>query len=494
MNNPVSQRYSIFLLAVLTPALLQTRDCASGDTTLSQLELDVAGTNRVISFTPGTRQYLALLPSGENTATLRVQSNDSGAQLSWNANRNGNLIGTGSGEVTVDLPEGSTPLTVLVRASGGAVGNYRVNVKHVPDVDPNTTSIVLAEEDVLTGSGSTFELDFYRNLAYECGLSGNYTFLVIEPRDNPGGVAPLWVYLHGGGVGAYDDQGVYWGTLNQTEDTWNHEESLEDLRDFRLPIAGNGNLRDNTRGRRLAEGYRMLIVSMCDHDIYAGLGTPYPNNPNPGAEVNGLQATMAAVEYTVANYPTTDVFAHGTSAGSNGVYYLSYGFAGAGVQLTGTIMDSTFPTPRYFPLFDAFVGVPGFPFRAGFDYDDVVEKLGVLGDVTLENHTEAVVNAGFTHVPLLVMGGDADPFCAGDQAPIAEATTAGLNNCDWYYDGVRQAVAAQPGSPHQVSILDGVGHVPTHDVQGAGAAASDIVDTFIGDILAGSPPAPFQDN
>ncbi|MBW2212549.1 MAG: hypothetical protein JRG67_16205 [Deltaproteobacteria bacterium] len=59
---------------------------------------------------------------------------------------------------------------------------------------------------------------------------------------------------------------------------------------------------------------------------------------------------------------------------------------------------------------------------------------------------------------------DADPFCAGDQAPIAEATAAGLNNCDWYYDGVRQAVAAQPGTPHQVSILDGAGHVPTHDV------------------------------
>ena len=97
-------------------------------------------------------------------------------------------------------------------------------------------------------------------------------------------------------------------------------------------------------------------------------------------------------------------------------------------------------------------------------------------------------------MPLLVTGGDVDPFCGGNQDPIAEATTAGLNNCDWYYDGVRQAVAGQPDSPHQVSILDGVGHVPTHEVQGAGAPASDIVDTFIGDILAGSPPAPFQDN
>jgi len=83
---------------------------------------------------------------------------------------------------------------------------------------------------------------------------------------------------------------------------------------------------------------------------------------------------------------------------------------------------------------------------------------------------------------------DADPFCAGDQAPIAEATAAGLNNCDWYYDGVRQAVAAQPGTPHQVSILDGAGHVPTHDV---GSVANDIVDTFITDILSTNPPHPF---
>ena len=31
------------------------------------------------------------------------------------------------------------------------------------------------------------------------------------------------------------------------------------------------------------------------------------------------QATMAAIDYTVANYPTTHVWAHGTSAGSIGV-------------------------------------------------------------------------------------------------------------------------------------------------------------------------------
>jgi len=28
----------------------------------------------------------------------------------------------------------------------------------------------------------TLDLDFYRNTAYACGFSGNYTFLVIAPR------------------------------------------------------------------------------------------------------------------------------------------------------------------------------------------------------------------------------------------------------------------------------------------------------------------------
>ena len=84
----------------------------------------------------------------------------------------------------------------------------------------------------------------------------------------------------------------------------------------------------------------MVVVSMCDHDQYSGLGTPYPNNPNPGAEVNGMQATKSAVEYTVANYPTTEVFAHGTSAGSVGAYNLAMSFAAQDIHFTGVVADS----------------------------------------------------------------------------------------------------------------------------------------------------------
>ena len=64
-----------------------------------------------------------------------------------------------------------------------------------------TSSIYMAAEDSIIIDTNSVELDFYRNTAYTCGISGNYTFLVVEPMNNPGAEAPLWVYLHGGGAG-----------------------------------------------------------------------------------------------------------------------------------------------------------------------------------------------------------------------------------------------------------------------------------------------------
>jgi len=39
----------------------------------------------------------------------------------------------------------------------------------------DTTQITLAQEATASALGLTWELDFYRNSAYECGLSGDYT-------------------------------------------------------------------------------------------------------------------------------------------------------------------------------------------------------------------------------------------------------------------------------------------------------------------------------
>eukprot|EP00578_Thalassiosira_sp_NH16_P024616 CAMPEP_0181091790 /NCGR_PEP_ID=MMETSP1071-20121207/8584_1 /TAXON_ID=35127 /ORGANISM="Thalassiosira sp., Strain NH16" /LENGTH=210 /DNA_ID=CAMNT_0023173949 /DNA_START=311 /DNA_END=943 /DNA_ORIENTATION=- len=200
------------------------------------------------------------------------------------------------------------------------------DLPRIPIVNRTAEQIVPVETRTLPAPNNNFELEFFRNNAYDCGLTGQYTFMVINPTGGGGQddeARPLWVYMHGGGSGYWDDDGTYFAVGAQTEDTWNHEETFDDLvltlKERGVDIAGRED--DNTLTRRLRGGYRMLVVAMCDHDQYLGMGTPYPNNPiNPDAEVNGLQATLAAIDYTVANYPTTHVFVHGTSAGSVGAY------------------------------------------------------------------------------------------------------------------------------------------------------------------------------
>ena len=357
-------------------------------------------------------------------------------------------------------------------------------------VERTTDGIALAGEQNQTAFGLDFDFDFYRNNTYSCGLSGNYTFMVVNPANGDETVeAPLWAFLHGGGAGFYDENGDYQAVGDQTEDTWNREETFNDflIEQLQGRTVANGQPKDITLTRRIQEGYRVLMVSMCDHDQYSGLGTPYPNHPNPGAEVNGMQATMSAVEYTVANYPTTEVFAHGTSAGSVGVYNLAMSFAAQDIHLTGVVADSIL-SPRAFDLFDVYPGQA--PRQPGWTYEGVGGKQGFYGDT---NRSDAIapegrIDAGFDEVPLLFVGGTDDPFCFWDLPPIPEAASAGQNNCEWAAQGLIDTIAAQPGSPHQVANLAGLGHVPTNEV----TVANDIVNTFIGDILAGNPDLPFR--
>ena len=143
-------------------------------------------------------------------------------------------------------------------------------------VERRTDAITLAGEQTLFSVGYTFDLDFYRNNAYSCGLSGNYTFMVVNPVSGDETYeAPLWVYLHGGGAGFYDENGDYQAVGNQTEDTWNREETFDDflVKQLQGPIVENGQPKDITLTRRIQEGYRVVMVSMCDHDQYSGLGT-----------------------------------------------------------------------------------------------------------------------------------------------------------------------------------------------------------------------------
>ena len=126
-----SAHYSMILAAaVLWPALLLTGDCdrATGDTRLSLLEVETSGQNQVLGFTSSDRTYDIWTPVGTNTAVLRAQSTDPGAQVTWQSGVDSGSLAIGGGEVTLDLPDGSSTISVTVRPSGGAVGIHTVRI------------------------------------------------------------------------------------------------------------------------------------------------------------------------------------------------------------------------------------------------------------------------------------------------------------------------------------------------------------------------------
>lgn len=334
-------------------------------------------------------------------------------------------------------------------------------------VERTTTEISLESEQDAPLGGRSFTLDFHRNAAYPCGLTGDHTFLVVDPANAAGARAPLWVYLHGGGFGYTDEDGSYRATFGQGVDDFNHEESLDDLWLTQVVArveAGSG-LNDSTLGRRLAEGYRVLVVSMCDHDAYLGTG----------GDVNGLQATMAAIDHTTATYPTSDVYLHGASAGSIGVWAVAHARAGEGLPVAGAVADSFVLGPRFLAALDELAGSPGSPYPAEMAAESVVAALGRYADPVTGLHAAAAIGDGWSGPPVLFIGGDADPFCGAGLPELSGAAGAELSNCDWMYDGVRQAVADQADTPHAVSILDGAPHVPTL----APGPANDLVDDFL---------------
>jgi len=364
-------------------------------------------------------------------------------------------------------------------------------------VSRTTDQITLVESRTLSLNNNTsWELNFYRNEAYTCGLSGNYTFFVMEPANNPGAEAPLWAYLHGGGYGWFDENKVYQAVKTQTQDTFNNEESFDDLINNHLVYntMRNDEVMDSTLTRRIQEGYRILLVSMCDHDNYSGRGAPYPNNPNPNGgerQVNGLQATMSAMDYTVANYPSTRVFAHGTSAGSLGVFAMSHAYAQEGTYLTAIVADSwSFVPPRVFEMHETLVGVGGYVFNEGSDLrGDGMAKIGFPYEA-FGIYPEALIEGGWVDVPSMYIIGEKDPGCGGYRngilQAIPQAAAAGLSNCGWMYYDLRDAIANQPDSPHIFDLSPTGDHVETNRQN----PVNNRVDNFISGVLATDPPHP----
>ena len=193
----------------------------------------------------------------------------------------------------------------------------------------NTGSIQL----VSTSVGSGYRVEYYRNTAYPCSISGYQTFTITYRESQPTTTAaPLWTYLHGGAVGWFDSSGK-----PRPDDAYMREESASSL-------TGPGG---GLTGKVLADpaGFRLLRTSMCNRDLYSGAGLVDPNNPNKlengsARTTNGLLATKAAIQFARDRFATTKHFLHGGSAGSIGTYSVGWSLQQQGLAPAGIVADS----------------------------------------------------------------------------------------------------------------------------------------------------------
>lgn len=280
-----------------------------------------------------------------------------------------------------------------------------------------------------------YHLEFFRNPAYTCGRFGQHTFVLAEPlgvtRDI---VRPLWVRMHGGGVGAYTPAHSY---SPADMEGWLDEEDFSTLGGILDESGLIANVRAHTAG------FRFLIPSMCDHDLYSGVGVPEPNNPHSPDEngmmraADGLLASKAALAYTRNLVATSQVFLHGTSAGSIGAFSVAYTLEREGVELSGVIMDSHVLNEDFESL-AASCGLP-------YDSDLIRAK---VGPVTESNFMpERVVGRGEISVPILHLWSTGDPSCCG-QTPYTFLDDQGvaqtMGSCDYHHEKFRSAIESNP--------------------------------------------------
>jgi hypothetical protein len=102
-----------------------------------------------------------------------------------------------------------------------------------------------------------------------------------------------------------------------------------------------------------AAGYRIVSVSMCSHDLYGGMNSVDPNNPNTTADgvrrpTTGLISVKSAVGFAKATYPTDDYFLHGGSAGSAGTFHTAWALQQQGDPPTGIVPDASVLNQEYY--------------------------------------------------------------------------------------------------------------------------------------------------
>jgi len=311
---------------------------------------------------------------------------------------------------------------------------------------PGDTSQIQLLSSTTQGGWQT---DLYVNNAYPCAISGHQTFAIQHRVGTaPTTPAPLWVRMHGGGVG-------YWDTSTQPA-TFRPDTKMtaqEDLATLQS-MAGSGLL---TLVKNDPAGFRILLVSYCDRDVYGGTNAPDPGNPNPSITTNGLVATKAAIQFTEAGFATTKLFLQGTSAGSAGAYAVAWGLQTQGVPLAGIVADSGIINTE---AKEAEVA-QGLPCTTDGALNVGAVKARVdplLGNV--DNEPDKLVTRGDLTVPIAQLWNHGDPtqcgstpmMCPVRNLPPGSPSTLPMGAADCENQPMHQAILNQGAASRSISL------------------------------------------
>ena len=346
-------------------------------------------------------------------------------------------------------------------APAGAAPTAPAAATVAPVSAPGKTSQIRLVSSV-TEDGWRF--DFFRNPAYPCSVSGDNTFTIATRLGIPDDeVHPLWVFMHGGGVGYFDPSGKAMP---------NNGQKVEEDAALQQRNALSGGLK--TKVAAAPAGFRMMAVSMCNHDIYGGGDTVDPNNPNRDATgklrtVNGLLATKAAIQYALTTRATDDFFLHGGSAGSFGSFHMGWALEAQGIGPAGIIGDSGVMNQAWqLAVQDKVCG------RTDEALTTVQQRLHP--DVgSAANQPHHLVADGKLTVPLLQVWSIGDPGqCRTDPipCPLPDGSTPTMGSVDCMHEPLRAAIAASGDdrsanmrlcvdNPNQPGTCDR--HVPSQD-------------------------------
>ncbi|WP_426572050.1 hypothetical protein [Aquihabitans sp. McL0605] len=317
-------------------------------------------------------------------------------------------------------------------------------------------------EFVATKTIDGWKFDQYRNKAYPCSISGYQTFVIgTKVGLSPNVSRPLWVKMRGGGAGWFDSSGTPQPTSGNKS-----EESFATSLSFDTP-----GLMEQVKAA--PEHFRLLLVSMCSHDVYSGNNTPDPHNPNTTPDgklrpTTGLAATKAAVQYATAKYPTSAYFLNGTSAGGAGSFSVGWALQQQGLPPTGIISDSGVINQEW-ELYVAAHGISGST-GCGKATDDRGD--GVLGRIDpeigdIDNEPDRLVATGRLTVPVLHVWNRNDQNSCGNvqiPCPMHDGTTVTMGASECRHGPIRNAILAQGPSSRskdmEVCVEGGDASVP----------------------------------